>query len=126
MCRITYKAYGLSIASISKFGTSNLSNKKKKIQVIAIFFAMVVVVTSSVQLRAETLYNSILYLSKNQKQILAAQADVDAANANNAAKAQAQAVVDNAAKNMALKAKGAAFQDLALSPQPFRFDIHFQ
>jgi adhesin transport system outer membrane protein len=69
----------LSIASISKFGTSNLSNKTKNIQFTAIFFAMVVLVTSSVQLRAETLYDSILYLSKNQKQILAAQADVDAA-----------------------------------------------
>ena len=58
--------------------------------------------------------------TQNRGQIT--QADVDAANANNAAKAQAQAVVDNAAKNMALKAKGAAFSDLALSLQQQKDD----
>ena len=58
--------------------------------------------------------------TQNRGQIT--QADVDAANANNAAKAKAQAVVDNAAKNMALKAKGAAFSDLALSLQQQKDD----
>lgn len=58
----------------------------------------------------------------NQNRGQITQADVNAANANNAAKAQAQASNDNAAKNMALKAKGAAFSDLALSLQKQKDD----
>ena len=62
----------------------------------------------------------------NQNRGQITQADVNAANANNAAKAQAQAQAQasnvNAAKNMALKAKGAAFGDLALSLQQQKDD----
>jgi outer membrane protein TolC len=57
----------------------NLSNLVKKFLSAVLLVATCIALDCSGQLRAETLYESILYLSKNQKQIMAAQADVDAA-----------------------------------------------
>lgn len=56
-----------------------MSNFAKKIQITALLAATFIAMGFSERLRAETLYESVLYLSKNQKQIKAAQADVDAA-----------------------------------------------
>jgi len=52
---------------------------EEKILVLAILVIASVCLIPPVSLRAETLYQSLQYLSKNQKQIKAAEADVDAA-----------------------------------------------